>query len=128
MTRAELLALAERVEKSEGADRELDRAISRGLANTNDIEAMICAELSEDRFTASLDAAASLVPEGWGRVTIYLPAYALGCLIGDARCELHNNACSGGGPFVQGIASGEHAEARARTAAALRARAEEAEG
>ncbi len=81
MTRAELLALAERVEKAAGADRELDAEIARTLLPHNaeyitrsrdGWSYRIFAGVGWDdewietrRYTASLDAAASLVPAGW---------------------------------------------------------------
>ena len=70
-TRTTLLALAERVEAATGADRELDEdigiAIGRGrtvrvghecLGNVRDVP------INCPRYTASLDAAMSLVPSG----------------------------------------------------------------
>ena len=84
MTRAELLALAERVEKAEGPDRELDYAILRvlkpeyagsewqpyadGLRHVNDssdARTLPARETCPQQWTSSLDAAASLMPEGW---------------------------------------------------------------
>lgn len=92
MTRDEMLALAERVERAEGADRELDRAVLVALG-THVLEkrgadrkawwysraqhGIQFSRYSDDgvsfgypppfpNYTASLDAALSLVPEGAG--------------------------------------------------------------
>ena len=77
----ELLALAARVEAGEGADRELDDAIATAIYS--EPERHCVQGLSDEaggmwmfrypngsigsslRFTASLDAAMTLVPEGW---------------------------------------------------------------
>lgn len=59
----DLLDLAERCEKAEGPDRALDLAIwnaSGTRYNTGAYEAPCC-----PHFTASIDAALTLVPEGW---------------------------------------------------------------
>jgi hypothetical protein len=75
MTRAELLALAARVEKAEGADQALDAEIARAAGHkAHDRGKMGWTVQFNGRgihhnlpaFTASLDAAASLVPAGWG--------------------------------------------------------------
>ena len=68
-SKEELLALAERVERASGPDRELDHRCFAALhgwdyplgpAALNEYEV-----LEEPSFTASLDAAMTLVPEGW---------------------------------------------------------------
>lgn len=69
--RAALLALAERCEAATGPDRELDRLlIPPELHGTpapywsvND-----CGDAVPANFTASIDAALTLVPEGWERI------------------------------------------------------------
>jgi hypothetical protein len=73
----ELIALAERVEALTGPDRQLDRAIHQTVDNRIDPETMYetptgwrdceTARLiaKTPAFTASLDAAMSLVPEAW---------------------------------------------------------------
>lgn len=67
MTRAELLALAKRAEAADGADWELDPAIARAVGHPAvDRPGFIC-----PAYTASVDAALMLVPEGW-ETTIYL--------------------------------------------------------
>ncbi len=140
MSRAALLALAERAERAEGADRfiDYDVAVALGLVPDNAVQ---MAGFEPDpgcytthggdatpvpAFTASLDAAASLVPARWTRMILSTPGYIAGFLVGDVLCGLHKDISGGGGPMVYGIASGKHAEARARTAAALRAWAQEA--
>jgi len=62
--RATLLALAERCEQAAGPDRELDAEIARFLvlAGAEDIAR---SRYGWSYFTASLDAAVTLVPEGW---------------------------------------------------------------
>lgn len=82
MTRTTLLALASRVEAATGADRELDAAISCALkfpdlcpAQPDDFDGKYgysagnikCEHgfLMADRYSASLDAALTLVPSGW---------------------------------------------------------------
>lgn len=58
--RDDLAALIQRVEAAEGPSRELDHAISMALSPCNAMmDARAC-----PRYTASLDAAASLVPDG----------------------------------------------------------------
>jgi hypothetical protein len=146
MTRAGLLALAERVERAEGADRKLDAeivwrttpgivGIERGPLDDDGLDYLFewwprrpwsASWLTVPTYTASLDAAASLVPSRWTRMILSTPGYIAGFLVGDVVCGLHKDVSGGGGPMVYGIASGENAEARTRTAAALRARAQEA--
>lgn len=64
----DLLALAERCEKAEGPDRELDTEIARYFRVTvwkrNDDDTANY-ETTHWRYTESVDSAASLVPEGW---------------------------------------------------------------
>jgi hypothetical protein len=64
MDRGELLALAERCEAATGPDRELDGDIFCALGHAPFIEGAYCAYRSP-AYTASLDAAMTLVPEGW---------------------------------------------------------------
>ena len=79
MTPAELLLLAERVEAASGPDREMDLAIAimLGKAPANTIRGNVtgfcyfdeysspcCVTIAQ--YTASLDAAMSLVPKGFG--------------------------------------------------------------
>jgi hypothetical protein len=105
--REELIALAERVEALSGPDREVDRAIVesvRGKPKLGFQHGRI------DHYTASLDAAMSLVPDGYdwivGHTNAGLTVYA---------------ECGGtGGDFTRFAAT----PALALTAAALRARAE----
>lgn len=68
MTPEELNALADRVERLEGADREVDLEIAR-------IQRVVCLRRNADdtaneefthwHYTASIDAAMTLVPDGW---------------------------------------------------------------
>ncbi len=135
MTRAELLALAARVEAAAGADREMDAEIWRA-AQPHDYaiwEADLRQRLNLDwdelrkratikanaearapKYTASLDAAASLVPEDWYVCAVaFLPIKRVWHVV----------------LSLPGLATAQAAadtEQNARTAAALRAMAEEA--
>lgn len=76
MTRAELLALAERVENAAGPDRELDAEIAIKLAvpipfSADEDGCMVQKMGDVPRYTASIDAAASLVPDGEGFALVY---------------------------------------------------------
>lgn len=98
MTKDDLLALASRCESATGPDRELDAAIQLGIGYTlqrpaepsrypdrarwHDPDGVCLQWMEGDRcapyprdFTASIDAAMSLVPEGWfwraGHSTLY---------------------------------------------------------
>jgi hypothetical protein len=106
MTCAELLALAERVEKAQGADEKALFALGAEVlvACGRDIPAL--------NPCFSLDAAASLVPEGWSfeiRSTSAGRAWACAFTPGHFAGQCQGNT-----------------SALALTAAALRARAEEA--
>lgn len=106
MTRADLLALADRVEReepSEWLDGDIRTAV--GYAPGQAWEA----------YTASLDAAASLVPEGW---VVYDIMQSIN--------EPWYVSLWSKDPSVIGLVEGNAPdEPRARTAAALRARAQE---
>ena len=57
------------------------------------------------RYTASLDAALTLVPEDWKmQGQIAWPGYDDGKFINDVRVELHHVVSSGGGPMVTALA------------------------
>ena len=60
MNAADLTALAERVEAATGGDRELDRSIQTLIDGYRHAD-----HLSNLFYTSSLDAAITLVPEGW---------------------------------------------------------------
>lgn len=62
MQKDELLALAERAEALSGPDREIDRAIAKAIGKGR----WFIAGSDRWRYTASLDAAETLVPEGCG--------------------------------------------------------------
>jgi hypothetical protein len=69
MSREQLLSLAERVEKATGPDRELDLRIETATnpeyAGMDEAHAWLLVKYGGQRpFTASLDAAVTLVPEG----------------------------------------------------------------
>ena len=71
-------------------------------------------------FSLSLDAALTLMPEGWdGHGFIHWPGRKDGVIINNAACTLHHNFSSGGGPRVTSYAA---TRALAVCAAALRAR------
>jgi hypothetical protein len=106
-----LLQLAERCEKAVGADRELDLDITEalGLAGRS--------ALSLVPFTASLDAAMKLVPEGWDWGAYFSPEN-IGIYpraVGAAKCQGPHD-----GQFVMAQSA---TPALALCAAALRARA-----
>lgn len=61
MNRTTLLALAERVEAATGADRGLDSEIHHAVLNGVGVGSYG----AQPAYTASLDAAMSLVPSGW---------------------------------------------------------------
>ena len=115
----ELLALAERVEALTGPDREVDAAIAQavgaehGPRETVYYESRSVHYIDEiaPAYTASLDAAMSLVPEGWRWHSYYWPRKD-----GPRLMSLVTNR-----PHA-GIAHGKAATpALALTAAALRA-------
>jgi hypothetical protein len=130
---SDLLALAERVEAASGPDRELDVAIWRGITPNHealrkrwagswthaDVQARkeaACELKNAPDFTASLDAAMTLVPEGW--------CWAVRNGLSTAYAEMADE------PFIEtahekatGVDSCARSPALALTAAALRARA-----
>lgn len=55
-------------------------------------------------YTTSLDAALTLIPEGWTRGLLTWPGYDNGTLRGNAKAELHSAFSSGGGPREIGYA------------------------
>jgi hypothetical protein len=112
MTRAELLALAARVEAATGADRELDRRIDHIRwpvpQPAYHLELSLRDRWDVPAFTSSIDAAASLVPATASTWRL------------DPRCA---SICVGRVRWKHGMAA---TPALALTAAALRAMAEEA--
>jgi len=111
--KATLLALAERVEALDGPNRNLDADIMRaiGLAGAPAVFALVDAP---HPYTASLDAAMTLVPEGWAVLMAFSEQRAV--------CDVHT------APLGQHGTWPAHASAAtpalALCAAALRARAE----
>lgn len=109
--------LIARLEAATGADRELDADIA--VAVSGDPEAIVVrphegtifthkpgwwcdgndkSHLAPE-FTASIDAAMTLVPEDWGGHGILSwPGYDNGKLTNKARADLHHCLSSGGGP------------------------------
>lgn len=61
-----LLELAERVEAATGPDRELDRDIASAV-HLKQLTYSSPEWIKDPEFTASIDAAMTLVPEGWTR-------------------------------------------------------------
>jgi hypothetical protein len=124
MSRAEeLIALAERVEALDGPDREVDRLICplQGIRSKDEGHSLGRCYYDANghgvplpAYTASLDAAMTLVPEGWEWT---ISAYADGAI---ATCAPAAKAH----PTIL-VGDGENAllPALALTAAALRARA-----
>lgn len=119
MTRAELLALAERVEAATGPDRALEEEIDLVALDLGWRAERKEVPFDAPHYTSSIDAAASLMPKGcealvrWRRsaATFAINAYA------------HVWPIDGPMPFPA-WESRAHSAARALTAAALRARAE----
>lgn len=121
--RETLLALAERCEKASGADRELDcRIWSTFNGGGFDTYRTVVPDLRQWRaayYTASLDAALTLAPEGW--------AWTLGQNVHHRHWQASINALDDdGAPYsvAHGGTGNVHTTpALALTAAALRARA-----
>ncbi len=101
-----LLALAERCEQAAGPDRELDFAIAAGVGWPDSPNLHQHAR----RYTESLDAAVTLVPEGWTWARYHSGAVECGTLNGPDESILFERG--------QGTST-----ARSLCAAALRARA-----
>jgi hypothetical protein len=132
MTRAQLEAIAARVEAAQRADRELDRLVARAAgweAKWHDSDRphgwywrrgdnSWTAECDgyPPAYTSSLDAAASL-EKPHHRVHVVQHEKYVAAKVWDTRTKMFTGSAS---------CSGDHAEPRARTAAALRARAMEA--
>lgn len=118
--KADLLALAERVEALTGPDREVDAEIeaARGWPDVQWTG-------EAPRYTASLDAAASLVPAGWTLDTLHewdaAHLRARGPWQGMLKRRVRHNYT------VRSQCLHAATPALALTAAALRARAEEAD-
>ena len=115
--RAGLIALAERCEAAEGPDRKLDEAIERATGNYTAFAHYTLGDDDFDeyvptRYSASIDAAMSLVPEGWNRSFTDDPD-DLGCVIGELWTRKRNAVGHAATPAL------------ALTAACLRARATE---
>jgi hypothetical protein len=128
--RATLLALAERVEGLTGACRETDAKVALavgyktwpdGYGEGNEWESPTGERLKRvhgfgaqpPAFTASLDAAMTLVPEGWGGMEIYAPDADQDGYTVHISDEMRGSTAG----FAKTLAA-------ALTAAALRARAE----
>jgi hypothetical protein len=111
------IELAERCEAAEGPDRELDRAIELAIFPDR---ISPCPTVELLAYSASLDAAMTLVPEGWGRIE--LGRYVGGGEAGaDRWCTLAFPDWEGDVLDVE--AENCATEALALCAAALRARA-----
>lgn len=138
MTRADLLALAARVEAAQGADRVLDAEIvcaARGYTiheqtdparghfafwHGKPWESLCTNCTSWPAFTASLDAAASLVPKGW-RVAALIQDWH-----DNWRAHLMVKSGKAGGFKEVNVLQWSASATLALTAAVLRAMAEEA--
>ncbi len=117
MTRAELLALAKRVEKADLTDWQSCFALRREIASKCCDYDMADDEVPE--FLSSIDAAASLMPEGWD---LEISSAAVDSNV--VRCAVYVTRRSTG--WRRRCMAYASSEPKARTAAALRARAEEA--
>jgi hypothetical protein len=122
MTRAELLALAARVEAAQGADRMIDSEIhitlGRPVRECAGEDGCLFQQLaSVPHYTVSLDAAASLVPEGWAYHIAMRPWFDLYQAEGSVWAF---------GQRAASFTGAASTPALALTAAAIRALAEEA--
>ena len=81
------------LEEAKEGSRELDEAIGK----TQGYKVGVDIGLSP-HYTTSLDAALSLVPEGWPEGRISWPGRDSGYLKANARAEIHHALSSGGGP------------------------------
>lgn len=115
-----LLELAERCEKAEGPDRELDEAIACLFAKSHPVFGKPIAMVYAKQFTASLDAALTLVPEGFRWKLGYSRHVPCVAEIVDYRIQMEPNL----GRFVSEC---DNSHALALVAAALRARAAQIE-
>lgn len=115
MTHAELLALAERVEAATGPDRALEEEIDLIALDLGWRAERKEVPFDAPRYTSSIDAAVSLVPDGWAwQVNSH----------GTALCW--PNTLDGPKRAVKGFSlHDDGTPANALAAAALRARAEE---
>lgn len=123
----ELLALAERCENATGPDRELDVAIYEVVSGERHRPTRFGPEERGGHvvkaYTASLDAAMTLVPEGWARRIDYRPAgldLPVGCDTSPAIAMVYRS-------LAEAYRGDAPTEALALTAAALRARAHQSE-
>jgi hypothetical protein len=120
-----LTELADRVERAEGPDRELDWDIAEAVHLTTRNEwgdSVFITRNSGYRppfFTASLDAAMTLVPEGWAATTVRFS-------IGTGKAILWRDSWEETHRAIDGISA--DTPALALTAAALRALAMKEEG
>lgn len=114
--------LATRIEQAEGPSRELDREIAEALQDAIEATTGKCPPLNMRPYTTSLDAAMTLVPEGWsvgmGDLRGYTP------LRWRAHLRDHNPASltAEGHSHIWKEGHSEHGLALALCAAALRAR------
>ena len=138
---SDLLKLAERCEKATGPDRELDKAVGRVVGfrmvdgdyvEPEGFRLPIGTLASPPLFTASLDAAMTLVPDGLGRVMRDCSTTEAGKAFARLYSPDFRSVTWGKGrEYITEITDGFEATARAETwplalcAAALRAREED---
>lgn len=144
---ATIASLADRIEKLTGPDREVDAEIHydllgwcrhsnkkwTGAESDTGFDCLDCGADSWGNkskrgqglydklpaYTASIDSAMTLVPEGWkNNGAIRWPGYIGGAYQNKAMVELHHDISSGGGPKAKAFAA---TPALALCAAALRA-------
>ena len=130
MTRDDMTIIA-KLEAATDGSRELDAAIAESIGWTRDQR-----DINGNwrwlapkgpytqllpKWTTSIDAALTLVPEDWaGQGSIHWPGYDAGRLINRAFVRLHHYLSSGGGPRVDGYGA---TPALALCITALKARA-----
>ena len=118
----DLNTLAGRVEAATGPDRELDAAIANavgaehgqksGWSNGENGDYFVIDECAP-RYTASIDAALTLVPDGWSVLSAWNPTGRCKCDLSDGPMDGQNRTWIGSEPCPT--------PALALTAAALRA-------
>lgn len=120
MTREHLIALAERCEQAEGPSYELDREIMFAMMpdsvkKQRMIDGIVSAPWPA-KYTASIDAALTLVPEGWSVLCAWNPTGRCKCDLSDGPMDGRSRRWVGAEPSAT--------PALALCAAALKARGE----
>lgn len=142
-SKAELLRLAERVEALEGPDREVDAEIWLTVTPGATRKAFVVPDTPERKgwtidetrdashrlivvpaYTASLDAAMTLVPEGWGHTFVLHPGFPSEAAVREYRLRSDGKYWTSSAMAHSGMVKAR-TPALALTAACLRALAQE---